>query len=338
MEFKGSKQRREEQEKKNRKKGSGKKRDNELLSLENIGWGIVISIFLSIVSFPFLSIAGPIIIFLIFGIIVLAYYSVFTYWGPRGIFFKAVNESTAIAKMKGGAFIEILLNFDGYYLDSAGFVKDHKPGQVEKKSIWGGYKWFGWPGIFNVWKYEFEWSSYVEGQIRHKKAWLKEIYLKSDMYAVELKKVEIGKSMAPIDIILLVTARVIHPQRAFFSVENWLERVMNKAQAPVLDFMGRQTDPEQLITQRRSLGDELLKSFKESGVWQSLIDDAGVCIESIETPDLDMEAIQKLVRRKYEEEKEAEATIVKAEADGKAKIMGPFNQLCLRLFHSFLSF
>lgn len=248
------------------------------------------------------------------------------------IFFTFVEEGTAKAIMKFGGFDRIVIKYENCELDKEWDVKLCKPGKG-KKSIFGGLKWIGIPGIYSVYEYTFRWATVkpqkeIGEQIERITKPLKHILVKDYVYLGEVKGAE-TKSLVPLDISFLVVIRVTNPYKALFRVHDWIDAVMSRIEAYFRQFVSG-TEYEDLIAKKQQMGGEIMIELEKTGILGDkgkFLVDYGVKIKNIEMRDIDpagenKKIIQEAATKRWVAEKDQEQidTLANAEVNRVQKV------------------
>lgn len=208
------------------------------------------------------------------------------------IFFTFVEEGTARIIMKFGGFHKIVMQYENCGLNKEWNVELCKPGKA-KKSLFGGLKWVGIPGIYSVYEYTFRWATVkpqkeIGEQIERIIKPLKHILVKDYVYFGEIKGAE-TKSLVPLDISFLVVIRVTNPYKALFRVHDWIDAVMSRIEAYFRQFVSG-TEYEDLIAKKQQMGGEIMIELEKTGILGDkgkFLVDYGVKIKNIEMRDID---------------------------------------------------
>ncbi len=166
-----------------------------------------------------ISAAGYVLLYCLGGLVFLALFVWFVL-APLNIFFTFVKEGTAKVVVRGEAVQRVFIQWEGYVLDSEG---DVVPGQ--QWYPFGGLRLFGWWPFDQIYRYKSRWTSIrADGTKQAHDDVLRHVLLKDFVYITEVKDAE-DKEMVPLTFDLLITLRVINPQKAIFRVEDWTELV-----------------------------------------------------------------------------------------------------------------
>jgi len=243
------------------------------------------------------------------------------YWvlAPENMFFTFVPENKVKFIVAGNKLRKILISSDHYTLDKNYNVV---PGRSE--SILGGLYFYGiWP-ISDVMTYKFEWSNITgSGEVISHNEILDTMILKTDMYLVNVEKAE-DADLVPLDLKVVVTARITNPYKAMFVAQSWLEYVTNIVKTTVRNEMRKHCFIDLIgggksNTHFSSLGGNIFAQMNVSGEINDLKNSYGVEISDIriETIDPHDSNLRELTLKKIVAEKQAEADLI--EAQGKAK-------------------
>ena len=286
-----------------------------LIDFAAIGWAIL-TMFIVIVLF--------------FAVIAAGIFSVYTFFAPRDLFWGGKpEEGTACTIVAGtdnrkGSFVKAEISYVGHKLTKNWDVVPDENFQAGEKSFLeriglGGIFWIGFPKIRRRHKDSFSWSTILEnGKLENHKGIFDYIPLKEDTYPTLIPKAETAESMVPMDVVLLITARVENPMKARHRVDHWLQSIINLTKVPALKFIAQTDNPRDLIG-----NEELTKVFYDkleaSGDIEYFRDVYGVRVLRVEVASIDIdEEAEKAAKKKWTEEQEAAALIVKEEGVGKS--------------------
>jgi len=164
------------------------------------------------------------------------------------ILFTNIGEGEAAAIMTGRRLKKIIMNLQGYHLDRDYNVvlgEEEETDFVNK--IFPGVYWLGLPGVATVYEYPFSWVKLDEkGEPEVRKETIKQIYVKSYQYVLELKNAETS-SMATLSMKVLVTFRVVNPYRALFKNDKWLALASSSILDRTRTFVSSFDDPDEII-------------------------------------------------------------------------------------------
>lgn len=252
---------------------------------------------------------------------------------PLNIFFTFVEEGTAKVVVRGKAVQRVFIQWDGYILD--------RHGDVVTGRQWypfGGLRLFGWWPFDQIYRYKSRWTSiHADGTKQAHDDDLDHVLLKDFVYVAEVKDAE-DKEMVPLTFDLLITLRVINPQKALFIVEDWTELVFNRIKPLFREFTANHTFAE-LTAEKQAVrhtpsspsGRQIVvwDELGISGIIQEFEDDYGIHIKEggIEMKDISpREEYQKAATQKYLAERTAErravetvGTVLEAMAHSRGK-------------------
>lgn len=271
-----------------------------------------------------------VIIVLSLAVIAAGVYSVYIYFAPRDLFWGGKpEEGTACTIVAGtenkkGSFVKAEISYVGHKLTKNWDVVPDENFQAGEKSFLeriglGGIFWIGFPKIRRRHEDSFSWSTILDnGKLENHKGVFDYIPLKEDTYPTLIPKAETAESMVPIDVVLLITARVVNPMKARHRVDHWLQSIINLTKVPALKFIAQMDNPRDLIG-----NEELTKVFYDkleaSGDIEYFRDVYGVRVSRVEVASIDIdEEAEKAAKKKWTEEQEAAALIVKEEGVGTA--------------------
>lgn len=247
------------------------------------------------------------------------------------IFFTFVEEATAKAIMKFDGFDRIVMQYENCELEredkeNEWNVKLCSPKRPKRKSLLGGLKWVGIPGIYSVYKYRFTWATVKpqkeeKEQVERRTEMIKQIFVKDYVYLGEIKGAE-TKSLVPLDVNFLITTRVINPYKALFRVHDWVNVIISRIEAYFRQFVS-QEEYESLIGRKQQMGEEIMKALEETGIFGDagkFYRDYGVKVKNIEMRDIDpvgenKKMIQEAATKKWVAEKQKMQIVTLADAE-----------------------
>jgi len=247
------------------------------------------------------------------------------WWGlaPRNLFFTFVEEGTAKAVMrgtttkkvttpegkvykvtKGGQLRRVLIQWRDYTLDRESNV-------VEGKERWhpfGGLRYYGFWPLDQIYTYIFQWTGVAEnGEIQsHPKEKLDYILLKDDIYWAEVENAE-DEELLPLNVEVILTARVVNPRKALFAVQSWLETIINRTKPAVRDSIT--SKPYKLLIQRaEAIGEEIYEKLEEELLEKEFLNRYGIDVRKIEVKEINpREEYRDATLKKWLGQREAEA-------------------------------
>jgi len=252
--------------------------------------------------------------------------------GKRDIFFTFVEEGTAKAIMKFNGFHKIVMQYENCRLDKEGNVivlepeKRKKQKKIPKLFGLGGLKWVGIPGIHSVYSYRFTWATVKpqkeeREQIERRSELIKHIFVKDYVYLGEVRGAE-TKSLVPLDISFLITARVINPYNALFRVHDWVNVITSRIEAYFRQFVS-QTEYDDLIAKKQEMSGEIMKALTETGILGDegkFYVDYGIKVKNIEMRDIEpvgenKKILQEAATKKWVAEKQKDQIVTIADAE-----------------------
>jgi len=256
----------------------------------------------------------------IFALIVLLYFL-----AKNNLFFTFAEEGTAKAILKFGRFHRVIMTYKGYGLDTEWTVRNkenevdengniiyhedvkdsqgniiyHQGDLVKGKtgttlklrpkpwSRLGGLRWVGIPLIHSIYKYNFRWTSFEQGEeegkliqkIIHHEEKIDYILVQDDIYYSFVKEAE-TEGMVPVDLNLLLTIRIVNPYKALFRVQNWLEATQNLLKPALRGFISGKSF-EDLIKKKEEVEREADEFLIESKTDDYLERDYGVRLKKV---------------------------------------------------------
>jgi len=210
--------------------------------------------------------------------------------------FTKVEEGTAKAIVRLGAFRKIVMAWKDYELDEEWNVKPVS--EIGKKlHLPGGLRFVGFWPLDKVYTYKFRWRGIelveAKEKVEFREKTIDYILVKPDVYWTKIEAAEtMPPERIPLDIEFLVTARVINPYKALFKAPpNWLENVLSRLNALFRDWVATKSLDEILAIRKegpqklwREIGtsDLIQKVFKEE--WGILIEENGIQIRDVKLP------------------------------------------------------
>jgi hypothetical protein len=221
------------------------------------------------------------------------------------LFWTFVEEATAKAIMKFNASPKIIMQYENCELDNNGDVVLRDSKKPKRKSLFGGLKWVGIPGIYSVYAYRFTWATVKpqekeEKQIERRGETIKHIFVKDYVYLAEIKGAETA-SLVPLDVSFLVTTRVINPYKALFRVHDWVNVIVSRIEAYFRQFVSG-IEYEDLIAQSQQMGGQIMAALGKTGMLEfdeelpdgttkhrlgKFLEDYGIKVKNIEMRDID---------------------------------------------------
>lgn len=254
--------------------------------------------------------------------------------------FSAVVEGTGQIFVSGDGVEKIVIQLKGHTLDKDyNIVPKGESGRrwwerspifawIIKQFIMEGIYWLGIPGVKEVFRYRFRWSSLESGatadpKVKSSDETIDYFSLKRDTYVVLLKAAE-DKHRLPLDILLLVTLRICNPYKAIYKVQSWLEATLNRLLPPVREYVAN-TDWETLQHQSEKAMREFLEGHSET--IREILDKYGVEVCNVQMVQVDIsgseEGRQKLVEaslKPWQAGLEAKAAAIKAGGEYNATL------------------
>jgi len=234
---------------------------------------------------------------------------------PRNLFFTFVSEGTAKAVVKGDAFCRFLMVWENHR-----FKEDGSWEVIEgktRKRLFGGLVFYGIPPIHRIWSYPFSWINYThDGKIQeHSKRWIDYVLLKEDVYYFKVEKAEDVKRL-PLDVDVIIVARVVNPYKALFMVENWLEATINLLRPAVRDTITK-AEFEILIKSIRNIGDRIYEELNRPNGAITLIKNRyGVEVLDLQIVDINPPPeYREATLKEFEAEQKRKAIVVEASAE-----------------------
>lgn len=256
----------------------------------------------------------------IFGIVttpIIAFLIVYFVLAPRNLWFTFVKEGTAKIIVRGDKFEKALIQWKGHTFDDKWKVI---PKDERHKEPWhplGGFRYYGFWPIKDIYIYDFQWTGVKEnGEIDpHPKETLDYVLLKDDVYLAKVEKAE-DINRLPLDLEILLTIRIDNPHKALFTVQNWLETVINRSRTRVRNTVTAKSY-EDWITDPGAIGNQTMDKLKEEGILEEeFIQRYGVEIRAIEIKDINPpEDYREATLKKYLAEMEREKILVEADAE-----------------------
>jgi len=255
------------------------------------------------------------------GTIVLGFCLIYFWWAPNNLFFTFVPEGRAMAVVRGDAFKEILMQWQGHALAAAttpdgkvdiGDIIEASP----RRRCFGGLRYYGFWPLDDIYLYSFGWTDILEnGQVQpHDERMIDYIVLKTTLYYARVPQAE-DKQKLPLDVDLVFTVRIINTYKALFRAQNWLEFLVNTMTPAVRDVLTKKTFDE-WIEKKEDLGDRIWKELEEKGLIRSLRSEYGIVLLGVGVKDINPgEGFRGVTMKKVVAEKDKEATIVGAQAE-----------------------
>jgi len=281
------------------------------------------------------------------GGIVVAIFLLTWYWlAPANRFATFVKEGSAKLIVKGDAFAKALIQHQNriFLCDKKQIEGDEKWEVVEGKERWhlfGGLRLYSllYP-LFDVYIYHHRWTHlHEDGSIKTHDEWLDYVFLKEDLYVIELPLQEEGGTEdingMPMGIKIVLPMRIVNPYIAVFRVRRWLPMITGIVQARFRRFVRagggirgvqkkagvpKDSQNKEGDDLHQKLWDEIGKDFEdeEGKVDEKVIRVYGVEINKKRARILKInpgEEYRRFTTMQYESEKEKERTIIQANAE-----------------------
>ncbi len=255
------------------------------------------------------------ILFSTVAIPIIGFVLVYAALAPNNCYFTFVQEGTVKFVVKGDAFYKCLIQWKDHTLD-----REWNVIEGEEWHFFGGLRSYGgWP-VCDIHVYEFRWVGVTEeGKEQPKEEWIDSMIVKDDVYLCKVPGAEDADKL-PLDFQILLTISIVNPYKAKFTVQRWLETVLNRIQPVLREYIARYKF-DKLLKAKSKIGGQMWEKLKESGL---LGDDGefckryGVDIRAIEVRKIDPpEEYRRETLKEFVAKQEKKATIVKAEAEEK---------------------
>ncbi|MBU2219209.1 hypothetical protein KKG15_01835 [Patescibacteria group bacterium] len=257
----------------------------------------------------------------------------------HNLFWTFVEEGTARAIMKFDGFHKFVMQYENCKLDEKTWdISVCGPDEPKERSLFGGLKWVGIPGIKSVYQYRFTWATVKaqkeeREQVERRTEMIKHIFVKDYVYLGEIKGAE-TKSLVPLDIDFLITTRVINPYKSLFRVHDWVNVVTSRIEAYFRQFVSL-LEYEELISRKQQMGGEIMKALGETGMLESdeelpdgeikhhpgkFLEDYGIKVKNIEMRDIEpvgenKKIIQEAATKKWVAGKQYDQVLILADAE-----------------------
>jgi len=250
--------------------------------------------------------------------------------GPRNRFFTFVDTGRAKIAVRGGKVTKVLGEIGTKTFDTQGNLIPQSSIFRLARRIFGGLYWVGFWPLDEVYIYRFQWTNLsVDGSLNPhpgpdgKGEWLDFVLINQDVYHFEVKGAE-DVDLLPLHLELLLTLKVVNPQKALFMVQNWLETVINRFKPMVVDHVV-QSKYENLVQQKGSMGGAL---FSSSALLQAeFLDQYGVEVIAVEVKEIDPpDEYREATLSQWQAEQDEKRINVEARAEA-ARIRRVYGQL-----------
>jgi len=262
----------------------------------------------------------------------IATFLVIYFWlAPTNRWFTFVKEGTAKIVVRGDKFEKALIQWEGrtfeYTAKSAErwLVVEENEKRKEPWHPLGGFRFYGFWPILDIYIYNFKWSGVTEDSqvVHHPKEPMDYILVRDDVFWAKVEEAE-DINLLPLTIELVLTIRIVNPYKALFNIQNWLETVINRIKPTVRDVT-TQKEYKEWIGQPEAMGEtiyqraeETLKEFRET---------YGVDVRKIQVKKIDPPPdYRRETLAPYLAELERQATVTKAEGE-KQRIKRVFAQI-----------
>lgn len=288
-----------------------------------LGWFII----LAIIQFLFSFVPGASGIEWIFyglkliGIpisIVWALVRAFKKLAPKDKFFTFTKEGTVRFVMLGEGFYKLIMQWEGHAFDKDWNVVETKK---KRRHLFGGFRYIGLPPFKKILEYIFKWTGVnKDNVVEQKEDKIKHMLLMPDAFLTRIEKAE-DRNGLPLDVSILITAKVTNPYKAKFKIQNWMETFVNKTKPDVVALM--HTDVYDNWKKRKEdIGKIILAATKKSGHWDEFRDEYGIEMTDIGLWDIQPPASYvNLTLLEYEADQRKKAAIKLAEGKKKTDII-----------------
>jgi len=243
------------------------------------------------------------------------------------LFWTFVEEGTARAIMKFDGFHKFVMQYENCKLDKKTWdISICGPEKPWERSLFGGLKWVGIPGIKSVYKYRFTWATVKaqkeeREQVERRTEMIKHIFVKDYVYLGEIKGAE-THSLVPLDIDFLITTRVVNPYKSLFRVHDWVNVITSRIEAYFRQFVSL-LEYEELISRKQQMGGEIMQALEETGMLGDegkFLVDYGIRVKNIEMRDIEpvgenKKIIQEAATKKWVAGKQYDQVLTLADAE-----------------------
>jgi regulator of protease activity HflC (stomatin/prohibitin superfamily) len=274
--------------------------------------------------------------FVVFPIVCLLLIPAFLWW-IGFIKVTIVEEGTARAFMRFGAFRRIVGKWRGHIIDANGNVRKVATGETDQSSWLGGLFFVGFWPLDSVYTYYFEYDRFemVEGKLKPSTRTLTAIDyipIRADTFIVQIKRANTKPpERMPVDIVFNVSLRVENPEKALFKApKNWWRKLEARlislfrgwaTSVDIDEILGLKGHPKQVWDILNQESPDLISSIRSE--WGIIIEKNKVEISDVSFPD----DVQKALKMRKQMELEAEANLRKQEVDAKATASATLGRL-----------
>ena len=287
----------------------------------------------------------------VIGIAILLFVIAWSKLGPSNHWFTFVKEGTAKIIVRGDAAEKCLIQWKGCIINKDWDVVAGR----EMPHFFGGFRIYSlfYP-IFDVYIYRLRWSHlHEDGIVVTHDEWLDYVFLKEDLYVIEMSLEEeeggtVDINGMPLEISIIMPMKITNPYVAVFKVRGWLPMITGTVQAKMRRFAANYRYKEDLINMmagagieevqekagipeelRAKKGEDLWKKFWEEIEKEDLLEAGakkkeefvqlyGVTINKGKTRFLKIGTSPKyreLTTLEYEAEQKKKRTVIEAEAE-----------------------
>ncbi|MBU3925764.1 hypothetical protein KJ763_01180 [Patescibacteria group bacterium] len=266
-------------------------------------------------------------IFLVFAGIIAGVIAAIYTLAKHDLFWTFTEEGTARAIMKFDGFHKFVMQYENCKLDEKTWdISICGPDESKKRSLFGGLKWVGIPGIKSVYKYRFTWATVKaqkeeREQVERRTETIKHIFVKDYVYLGEIKGAE-TKSLVPLDIDFLITTRVVNPYKSLFRVHDWVNVITSRIEAYFRQFVSL-LEYEELISRKQQMNGEIMQALEQTGMLGDegkFLVDYGIRVKNIEMRDIEpvgenKKIIQEAATKKWVASKQYDQILTLADAE-----------------------
>jgi len=219
------------------------------------------------------------------GFAVIFFFFIYYFLAPRNMWFTFIKEGTAKTVVKGDAVEKFLIQWSDYTFNYKEERTEEKWQIIEgeEKHLFGGLRLYSifFP-LYDIFVYRHKWTHLHEnGEVVSHDEWLDFVFLKEDMYVIEIPLVEEEDKLEgaedinglPLGIQIVVPMRIVNPYVAVFRVRRWLPMISGIVESRLRRFVANFRYKEDLLNM--SAGSDIEELHKSTGVAAEFRAEAG---------------------------------------------------------------
>jgi hypothetical protein len=238
------------------------------------------------------------------------------YLAPKELFATHIAEPTAKIVLRGKVPRKMMFRFKGHVQDAGWNIMPSKGAVQGDKFLGfdlGGFAFYGFSPFDKIFYHKENWTTIDENGDPEEHGMEEDgvtpklrgyVYLGDSPYLLTLKGAEDSDSV-PIDVKMIVTARIKNPYKAYFNISDWKSAVLTKMKAPMRAIMGEYSFQQMVKTPNLKANGDLEKELagltpqdlnqldkvffellKKRGILQLFDDNYGIEVKEVQIEEL----------------------------------------------------